>query len=239
MAVGCELMRDDVPRLAGGLTHGEINVAARECAERDDFHLRARLEHDHRSIEERECGVRVRERPQAVTLTDDLTRLRERVRATGAAVFDIALEDRELTARGEAGRCGREQDAQASREEQEDRGDRRHEEHRTTPWLLGLCARRGEGDDLRGRRAECAHDRGVDIADRCGDDVRADPREHVLHLAARLLIEWICHRERGLAATSWRATVGSIGSVSRREEPRDRTPLGADASACGASFING
>src|SRR5206468_13121732 len=112
-----ELMRDDVPGLARALAEGHIDVAALQRAERDDVDLGAGLEDDDRLLEEGQRGVRVRERAHAVALTDDLTGRRERVRATRAPVFDVALEDRELSTRGEAARCRREQDAETGHEE--------------------------------------------------------------------------------------------------------------------------
>src|SRR5436309_1572302 len=168
---------------------------------RDEVDLSAGLEDDDGLIEEGDRGVPAQTRANAIALAHDLTGRRCGVLATRAAVLDVALEDRELTARREATRGRREENTDARREEEERRGDRSDEEHGAATLLAATARGGAERNDLRGRRAERTHDGRIDVSDGRDHDRRVDPREHVLHFAARLLIERVRKRKRRLDPT--------------------------------------
>ena len=221
MAIRRELVRHDMPRLARALAQRHVDVSAVQRTKRDDVDLSAGLEDDDGLIEEGDRGVPAQTRANAIALAHDLTGRRCGVLATRAAVLDVALEDRELTARREATRGRREEHTDARREEEERRGDRSDEEHGTAT-LLAAGARGGaERNDLRGRRAERTHDGRIDVSDGRDDDRRVDPREHVLHFAARLLIERVRKRKRRLAATERDEDRVTLLTEAMRQLPRD------------------
>src|SRR6185503_6659864 len=189
-----------VPRLARELTDRRVDVRPVDGLERDDLDLRRGLEDDDRVVEEREGGVPVRAGAHRVALTDELSRVHRRERATGAVVLDAALEDRELRARLKSTRGRREQRPHAGREEEERGGDRCDDRDRTAARVFARMVR-GDRDDVRGRRNEAARDRGLDLGGRRDDDRGLDAREHVLHFAARLVIERIRDRHGRFTAT--------------------------------------